>query len=225
MEDRFRVNTIVSIEGNIGVGKTTFINKLRNIDISDVEFINEPVNEWLNLKDENGNNFLDIFYKDMKRWGYTFQNLAYITRMRNVVEKLMVPNNRYVITDRSIETDKNVFAKMLHDDKIMDDLEWNIYNYWNNFFETYIKKTTKHNVIYLKSSPEIAMERIKKRGRIEEATIPFDYIKKLSNYHDDWLIDGNSCNVLVLDCNQDFENNEEILNDFIVKTKNFIMSL
>jgi deoxyadenosine/deoxycytidine kinase len=216
---------VISVEGNIGVGKSTIVDKLKSLHLEEIEFISEPVDEWLKLKDEKGNNFLDIFYKDKKRWGYTFQNLAYITRMTNVVEKLVSDKNKCIITDRSIGTDKYVFGKMLHDDKYIDDLEWNIYNYWNNFFDKYIKHSNQQNVIYLRCTPEVAMERIKKRGRKEELTIEFEYIKKLSEYHDKWLLNSPNCNVLVLDCNNDFENNKEIFNDFVEKIKIFIKSL
>lgn len=212
---------IISVEGNIGVGKSTITDKLKKLNLEGIEFVQEPINTWLSLKDENGTDFLDIFYKDKKRWGYTFQNLAYITRMTDVMEKMIVPTNKIIITDRSIGTDKNVFGKMLHDDKYIDDLEWNVYNYWNGFFDKYIKHSDKQNVIYLRCSPETAMNRIKKRGRIQEQKIEFDYINKLHDYHDKWLLNSNN-NVLVLDCDNDFENDENIFNNFVEKIKEFI---
>jgi deoxyadenosine/deoxycytidine kinase len=218
-------NIVISIEGNIGVGKSTFTQKFQELNLNDIHFISEPVNIWLNLKDNNNNNFLDLFYKDKQRWGYTFQNLAYITRMTDVIEKLYTSKKKVIITDRSIGTDKNVFGKMLHDDNYIDDLEWNIYNYWNGFFDKYIKHSETQNVIYLQCSPEVAMERIKKRGRVEEQNIEFDYIKKLSEYHDKWLLETKNVNVLILDCNKEFENDKEVFEQFTNKTINFINSL
>lgn len=216
---------IISIEGNIGVGKTTFTEKLKQLfSSSNTAFIQEPVDQWLKLVDNDNVNILQKFYDDKQRWGYTLQNLAYITRMTTVIEKIVPIKNKYIFTDRSIETDKNVFAKMLHDDKFLDDLEWNIYNYWNNFFDKYIKPTGKLNAIYLKCSPETAMERIKKRGRIEEANIPYEYIEKLSIYHDNWLL-NTSDNVLVLDCDKDFENDLDVFNEYANKVMSFVNSL
>lgn len=224
-EGDFSEKKIISIEGNIGVGKTTFTEKVKNA-FEDAEFVPEPVNIWFTIADNKGENILGKFYKDMPRWSYTLQNIAYITRMTTIVEKMNINSlHKYIFTDRSIGTDKNVFAKMLHDDKNLDDLEWNAYNHWNSFFEKYIKKNEKQNVIYLRCSPKTAMERIHKRNRPEEIGIPMEYIEKLHKYHDEWLLNNDEYNVLVLDCNQEFENEPEVLNGFIRQVKVFISKI
>ena len=216
---------IVSIDGNVGVGKTTFKKKIENM-IDNAEFVSEPVDIWLTITDKDNENILGKFYKDMPRYSYTLQNIAYITRMTTVIEKMSINSqHKYIFTDRSIGTDKNVFAKMLHDDNNLSDLEWNAYNHWNTFFEKYIKKNEKQNVIYLRCSPKTAMERIHKRNRPEEAGISIDYITKLHKYHDDWLLNNDEYNVLVLDCNQEFENEPEVLNGFIRQMKVFISKM
>ena len=55
---------VFSIEGNIGAGKSTIL-RLISASFNDVEFIEEPVKEWQNL---GGENLLDAFYKDPKRY-------------------------------------------------------------------------------------------------------------------------------------------------------------
>jgi deoxyadenosine/deoxycytidine kinase len=55
---------IISIEGNIGVGKSSFIELLKiSLNKDRYEFISEPVDEWLNLKDNEGKNLLQTFYE------------------------------------------------------------------------------------------------------------------------------------------------------------------
>ena len=56
----------VSIEGNIGVGKSTFV-KLLLEQIKDSDVVNEPVEQWLKIKDSDGKNILGEFYEDKKR--------------------------------------------------------------------------------------------------------------------------------------------------------------
>lgn len=74
------VKKMISIEGNIGVGKSTLISKLiEYIESSDV--INEPIDKWLNITDSHKSNILKVFYENKKRWSYTFQSLTYVTRM------------------------------------------------------------------------------------------------------------------------------------------------
>ena len=62
---------IVSIEGNIGSGKSTFINKLEkyiqeNNKEKNIFFLSEPVDEWLNIKDENDEHILSKFYNNQE---------------------------------------------------------------------------------------------------------------------------------------------------------------
>jgi deoxyadenosine/deoxycytidine kinase len=62
-------------------------------------------------------------------------------------------------------------------------------------------------IIYLKCSPEVCLGRIKIRGREEEKNITLEYLNKLHQAHEDWL-NNNPC-ALILDCNKDFEHDEE----------------
>lgn len=209
----------VSIEGNIGVGKSTFV-KLLLEHIKDSDVVNEPVEQWLKIKDSDGKNILGEFYEDKKRWAYTFQSLAYVTRMQNIEDKIKTSFAKTIFLDRSINTDKNIFAKMLYDDGILSELEYNIYNCWNTFYSS-IRDISNIKTIYLKCDIDCAIDRIKKRGRIEEMTIGYDYIEKLHKYHEEWLVSDNP-NILILNCNKDFEHDLEYQNEIIEIVKNFI---
>ena len=61
---------LISIEGNIGTGKSSLVRMLEEkYKYNDaIVFIQEPVNEWLNLKDTDGENILEKFYKTQERW-------------------------------------------------------------------------------------------------------------------------------------------------------------
>ena len=211
---------LISIVGNIGVGKSTFVSLLLET-IKDSDVVPEPIDRWLNIKDKDGLNILKAFYDDKERWGYTFQNLAYITRLEAIEEKIKNSKCDLLFLDRSLNTDKNVFAKMLYDDKLISELEYKIYNCWNEFYTKHIRDATNIKTIYLRCSIETASLRIKKRGRKEEETIGNDYLEKLFNYHETWLMTG-SPNVLVLDCDKDFENDKDYQNEIMNKVKEFI---
>ena len=116
---------ILSIEGNIGTGKSTLIKIIENLLNSlkngkkpipkefepflikdcdgkyiydSVEIITEPVDKWIELKDSDGENILDKFYKDQKRWSYSFQMNAFITRSKEILEN---SDKKLVIVERS----------------------------------------------------------------------------------------------------------------------------
>ena len=105
---------IISVDGNIGSGKSTKVRDLENYykekGRTDVIFIQEPVDSWNSVVDENGVTILSNYYKDQKRFAFRLQMLAYISRLsllRDAVKK----GYKYIITERCVGTDKNVFSK------------------------------------------------------------------------------------------------------------------
>ena len=208
---------VISLEGNIGSGKSTLIKLLKE-RISKWTYLFEPIEEWMKIKDENGKNILDLFYQDKKRWSYTFQNLAFFTRTNQLLKELS--ENKIIITERSVLTDKNVFSKILFDQNDMNKIE---YNNYLMLIEMFNQKVKFHGHIYLKTDVNKTYERINKRSRESESEIKIEYLKKLNDYHDSWLQDKN--NVLVLDGNNEFETNKEELDNLVKKIENFILRL
>ena len=203
---------LISIEGNIGSGKSTLVEYLKSLGT--YIFVDEPVNEWLTIKDKDGSNALECFYKDKKENAFCFQILAYITRLKKLMDKLKNnPDNVIIITERSIETDRNVFAKMLYEDGFLSSIEWETYNYW---FDTFKDVSKVDLIIYIKTSPEKCLERINKRNRVEENNIKLDYLEKCNKYHDDWLKILNE-NIIIINGHKSVDNirNEviEIINN------------
>ena len=205
------------IEGNIGTGKSTFLNKL-NQQI-ECEVIFEPLDEWINTKDNNGKNILDHFYNDSKRWCFTFQVNALITRAQSICKK---QNKNLRFVERSIFTDKNVFALNSLESKFMNTMEMSLYNKYFDWIQTY-NDSEPDGIIYLRTQPETSFERIKKRSRSEEDVIPLEYIKNIHEKHDNWLSENSNLEkkILVLDASQNFENYENILKKKIQEIKEF----
>ena len=127
---------LISVEGNIGSGKSTFLKQLeKNFKGKDIFFLQEPVNEWNSIKNEDNTTILEEFYKDNKTWAFSFQMMAYITRLkslRDLVKKY--GKNIIIISERSLWTDKNVFAKMLYDENKISTIDFQIYNKWFDEF-------------------------------------------------------------------------------------------
>jgi deoxyadenosine/deoxycytidine kinase len=118
MEDR----TMILLEGNIGAGKSTMGRTLKASGLFD--FIEEPVEAW---QEGFAANLLDAFYSDMKRWAFTFQITAFITRAKTWKEVLARTNHSRVVLERSIFTDRYVFATNSHRLGGMTDAEWQVY--------------------------------------------------------------------------------------------------
>lgn len=210
---------IISIEGNIGSGKSTLLKILSKMMIGNYAFIQEPVQEWLKITDANGENILSKFYSDQQKYGFAFQIMAFTTKLQSIKDAID-DENKIILTERSVYTDKEVFAKLLHENEKIDDIMYKIYT---NMFDTFIEdKINTKKIIYVRTNPKICCDRINKRKRDEEKTIPIDYLEKCGEYHDVWL--KNKKNVLILDGNLEFENNSEILDEWIEKIKIFCHS-
>jgi deoxyadenosine/deoxycytidine kinase len=203
---------LINIDGIIGVGKTTFINKLKKI-FTNCSFIDENVSEWINIYNNNDDNILNRFYTNMSRYSFTFQNFVFIQKYMSLLDKIK-EGNQFIFMDRSSDTDRYVFAKIQHDNKNMSDIEWNIYNKWCDTISIYLNNF-KQKVIYLQCNPSVALTRIKKRGRIEEKSISLEYLIKLHIYHENLMNLYDNDDKIVIDYNDDMTDDET--NKFIDK--------
>lgn len=217
-------NTIISLEGNIGSGKSTLLKFLEEAfsQNKNIIFLKEPVDEWENIIDKEGTTMLEKFYGDQEKYSFPFQMMAYISRLA-IMKKTMEENeNCIIITERSLSTDKYVFAKMLYESGKIEDVCYKIYKMW---FDTFAKDYPVEKMIYIKTSPETCHERITKRSRTGEEQIPLDYLKKCSEYHEDMMdrMMTHSIHQLELNGNVDiFENNYQKLNEWLKTIANFI---
>ena len=180
---------IISIEGNIGSGKSSVIKELKK-KYKQFYYLEEPVDSWTSVKDDNGKTILDLFYGDNTRWAYTFQNLAYITRVKQILA--IKDKYEYIVMERSIFTDRNVFAKIMEQDGHINKIEKGLYDQWFEF----LKKDVKvDGYIYIKADPKTSLERIRKRNRQGEENITLEYLEKLHKAHNEWLIQENTTNI------------------------------
>ena len=190
---------VLSIEGNIGSGKSTLINILKTRIGSDIEVMTEPVTKWTNCR---GENMLGAFYSDPKRYAYTFQSFAFVTRM---MAQQLAQEKKIRILERSSLSD-HCFAKNCYDNGLMNDVEWAAYEEWWSFFANSLKGSPQ-GIIYLRTSPSTCYSRVQKRNRSEETTVSREYLDQLHIHHENWLPHGNN-NKNNININDNDNNNE-----------------
>jgi len=176
---------IYSIEGNIGAGKTTILEKIESLNNPKICVVREPVDAWTSIRDSNGENILEKFYKDPKSYSFPFQVLAFNTRL-NTLKNALKENSHceVILCERSLHADGYIFAKMLYDDGFIDEISYRIYE---KMYSNGIEEFPLSGVIYLDVEPEICAERILKRGRMGEENIKMDYLQRCHEYHQTWL--------------------------------------
>ena len=204
-------NRIISIEGNIGSGKSTLLAQLKEEykENADIIFLREPVDEWESIKDIDGTTMIQKFYADQERYSFSFQMMAYISRLALLKEALTKNTKTIIITERSLFTDKHVFARMLYDMKKIEDVNYQIYSRW---FDTFANEFPLNHIVYVKTDANICYERIIKRSRNGESNIPEDYLNECHKYHEQMINQlAKQCEITTLDGNIDIYENPRTL--------------
>ena len=182
----------IAIEGVIGLGKTTLASQLAS-DFS----------AKLVLEDFAANPFLTEFYKDKGKFAFQTQMFFLVDRYKNhqdlyLQQDLFTP---MVIADYMFEKDR-IFANLT-----LDDNELSLYNRVADVFE---EKITKPDyVIYLQTSTNVLLDRIKRRGRDFEKNMDEEYIHSLNNAYNHYFVHYDSSPLLILDTSDlDFVKNQ-----------------
>ena len=209
------MSKIFSVEGNIGSGKSTLIRLLKEKN-NDIICVYEPVDIWETIKDKQGESILEKFYKDQEKYAFSFQMMAYISRLDKLKQIIKQNPTSIIITERSVQTDKNVFANMLYNNNKIEEVNYAIYLKW---FEAFIDEIPLQGVIYLQTEPVTCHQRVLKRSRTGE-TISLDYLKMCNQYHDNWL--ERKVNIFKLDGNKNFECDKTLFNKWNQNILNFV---
>ncbi len=211
------------VEGNIGAGKSTFLKVINTF--LNAQVVYEPHTKWQNVR---GENLLDRFYSDTKRWAYTFQTYAFITRVLEREQAALQNDKPLQILERSVYSDRYCFAKNCYELGFMTALEWKLYQEWFGWLvEGYMVKPS--GFIYLQTDPIVCYKRLLKRNRQEETSVTLEYLQQLHNRHENWLIQKQGITksiidtpVLVIPVDKDFENDRDVQKAHMSKIIDFL---
>ena len=214
---------IISVEGNIGSGKSTLVDNLKrhlsNKEINYV-FVQEPVDIWNTITDKEGEPILTKFYRDQERYSFSFQMMAYISRL-SILRKAVKENpDSVIITERCVHTDRHVFAQMLYDDDKILETDYQIYLRW---FDEFIEDVPIYAFIYLHTTPETSFSRVQKRAR-EGEVIPIEYLDRCNKYHDMWLDNIPDEKKILIDGNTDIEESPDIILTWMTTIHKWVIS-
>ena len=195
---------IVSIEGNIAAGKSTLLNFLRENMIDKFLIMKEPIDAWQNL---NGSNLLSLMYEDPKKYSFLFQMYVLLTNLQQQSQESEV-DVKVKIIERHVGF--KYFIENSHQLGTLSDIEFSVLSEWTKYLlSSPHLNMTADLIIYLRTSPAMCFERIKKRRRNEEQSITLDYLTRLHEIHEQFIINIMKTNhphqVMVIDVNPDLE--------------------
>ncbi len=200
---------LISIAGNIGVGKTTL-----------TETLSRRLGWKAYYESVIDNPYLSDFYQDMHRWSFHLQIYFLSHRFRS--QKEIVESGEPAIQDRTIYEDVESFARSLYQQGYMDERDYRTYR--DLFYNMVPYLPTPDLIIYLRASVDTLMERILKRGRDFERTIQREYIAYLNQAYERWIKEAQqSFRVLVVNADQtDFVNGDHDLEELINRIKDVL---
>ena len=125
-----------------------------------------------------------VYSKTIWKYAFSFQFMVFISFIEILKKTIENNPNAIIITERSIETNKNIFAKMLYDGGFIEDINYKIYLKWFNFFAG---DYSVDKIIYIRSNPEVCLDRVKQRARDGEELIKIDYLETCDKYHEEFI--------------------------------------
>jgi deoxyadenosine/deoxycytidine kinase len=188
----------IAIAGNIGVGKSTLVEKL----CAKLKW--EPFFEGV-----VDNPYLADFYQDMRAWSFHSQVFFLSRRLHDLRQLRDFP--RTVVQDRSVYEDAEIFAKNLYKQGHISERDWSTYRELYQVLTELLPPPDL--VVYLSASVPTLLQRIAQRGREYEKSIAPDYLAQLNVLYDEWIGDFELSPVLIVPADRlDFVANNKHLN-------------
>jgi deoxyadenosine/deoxycytidine kinase len=156
----------VSIEGNIGSGKSSVLAALATA-LPDCPVFAEPVDEWTDL--------LDIFYASPAEWGLAF-SLKVLLSFRKPAK------HDTCLIERSPLACRHVFSQLLYNDGSLTQHEWDLFK---EYFD--LLAWTPDVIVYIDTPVDLCMERIQVRGRTAEKSLDAEYLNRIEHQYTNML--------------------------------------
>ncbi|WP_079529060.1 deoxynucleoside kinase [Halobacillus hunanensis] len=203
-------DSVITIAGTVGVGKSTMTNALA-----------QALNFRTSFEKVDKNPYLDKFYNDFERWSFHLQ--IYFLAERFKEQKKIFEYGGGFIQDRSIYEDTGIFARMHYEKGTMSEIDYETYT---SLFEAMVMTPYFPHpdlLIYLEGSFDDIITRIKDRGRPMEQQTPIEYWEEMFKRYENWIDDFNSCPVLRLNiADYDILNNSSSIEPVLEKIGHFI---
>ena len=204
-----------------------------------VEILAEPVDKWRDLKGHNllqvrrrleravkkdFGNFLfyaQLMYSEPGRWSLAFQSYVQLTMVKLHLQRTSAPIK---LMERSLHSGRHCFIENLYRSGKLPGSEYSVLDEWYRFLTSDLGSQRKaldrgsfdlgvDLVVYLRTSPEMAFQRVKRRARTEEDLIPVEYLRELHGLHEEWLMgeqDRVPAKVLVINADEDIYESPEV---------------
>jgi len=174
----------ISIEGNIGAGKTTLASKIAN-----------DYNAKLILEQFEENSFLPKFYKEPDKYAFPLELSFLAERYEQLKHQLSTRDlfKSFTVSDYFINKSFIFARKNLPEDT---------FSLYKKLFEIISESLPKPDLlVYLYLSIDNLLKNIQSRGRDYEQDIKADYLIKIQESYLDYIRQKTNMRILIIDTN------------------------
>jgi len=183
----------VSIEGNIGAGKTSLATRIAH-----------DFNAKLILEQFEENSFLPKFYKEPDKYAFPLELSFLAERFEQLKQEL---------THRDLFTNFTVSDYFIHKSFIFarKNLPDDTFGLYKKLFEIISETLPRPDLlIYLYLDVDNLLKNIKKRGRDYETYIKAEYLEKIQTSYLEFIRQQSNMRIVIVDTNNlDFVSNDE----------------
>jgi deoxycitidine kinase len=165
---------------------------------------------------------LKLFYDKPKIYSLPFQItvLASFKHIFSKIRRTKNVSNAINFVERSHLDGLEVFTPTLVDGGLMSEVEYDTLCYLAKCVLN--ENDNIDGYIYLKTDPDLCLERVKLRSRYEESPVCIEYIRTLHDKYEKWMSNLNSADVLVIDNNVDitskqYSSYKKLVDEFCVQ--------
>lgn len=175
----------MTIEGNIGAGKTSLATK-----------ISEEFNAKLILERFAENPFLPSFYQDQARYAFPLEMSFLADRYQQFTDD----TNQFDLFKSFMISDYDIFKSLIFAKVTLQKQEYDLYRKIFNFMYKEVRKPKIY--VFLYQTTERLLAQIKTRGREYEQGIGADYLERINRGYLDFLKTYPKENQLIIDVSQ-----------------------
>lgn len=182
----------ISIEGNIGAGKTTLAN-----------MIGQDYNAKLVLERFADNPFLPKFYEDQARFAFPLE----MSFLADRYQQFMDDTSQYDLFKNFMVSDYDIHKSLIFAKVTLQEEEFKLYR---KLFTMMYKEAQRPRLfVYLYQDTARLLQNIKQRGRSYEQNIGSDYLEKINRGYLDYIKSFPEQNNLIIDISEmDFVTNK-----------------
>jgi len=162
----------------------------------------------VNRCDVQGHNLLGMLYRDPRRWSFQFQSYVQLTRLQILRECRKTGGQQVNVIERSLQNNRFCFLELAKKLGSIGEEEMTVLQAWYDWLKESMDLRLDL-IVYLRTTPNVAFERMQRRDRKEEAGAPSSYFQHLHEAYEDWLMEGKfgdlGAPVLVVDADQDLK--------------------